>query len=460
MPPLTNLRALVWKHRELCAFTLVALAVRLFWNLKVHPPTSYAFSDMGGYLERAQTMIDRPDDRIGYFGLFPWGTHTFLSIFKRLFGRDATTSIGVGYAVLGAFSVGTSFQLARRLTRRLWVPRVVAAILVVYYPWIALGGYVLSEPPFTLFLCATALAGLRLADRGRPGDAWLFGVALAIAAAFRPQILAAVPLLAIHALVRRRTWKRLHPGLLWGAFIPLAMVMAYSAARMHWHTGHAGGIAGNGPLNFAFGRCHATTINSNAPDRKGSYSPPSLGALLAHEKEHPGSLIRLDPASDTRLGVVGHMWDAEPMSALASECIRLTGPLRQARYAATHVALLWFYNSIWPDSGQKGFQDAMSVSLALHDCFILPPALVALVLSFRKRRARHALISLHVVALVLVAMVYFGDTRLRAPYDSLLLILAVDVVASAARAGRSAWRARITKPSSPPHAMPDNPPSI
>ncbi len=55
-------------RRELAAFTLAALAVRLWWNLAVHPPLSYAYSDMGGYLERAQTSIDVPDQPRGWSG--------------------------------------------------------------------------------------------------------------------------------------------------------------------------------------------------------------------------------------------------------------------------------------------------------------------------------------------------------------------------------------------------------
>jgi len=188
-------RAALRRHRELLVVTLLALIVRLIWNLRVHPPLDYVYADMGGYLERARTGIDHPDGRFGYFTFFPWGTHVLLGFVMRLFGRDPRTAVGVLYAVMGALSVSFTFALARRFARQAWVPRVVGAVLVLYYPWISLGGYVLSEAPFTLFLGATAWAALRLADRGRPRDAWLLGLCIAVASIFRPQILISMPLL-------------------------------------------------------------------------------------------------------------------------------------------------------------------------------------------------------------------------------------------------------------------------
>ena len=87
MPPATGvaLRGL-GRHRDLVLVTLAALAVRLWWNLSVHPPLRYAFADMGGYLERAQTSLDSPDQPRAYFVFFPWGTHWLLSLIKRAFG--------------------------------------------------------------------------------------------------------------------------------------------------------------------------------------------------------------------------------------------------------------------------------------------------------------------------------------------------------------------------------------
>ncbi len=432
------------RYGDPIAVTLVALAVRLWWNLSVHPLLQYAYADMGGYLERARTSIVSPDEPRGYFALFPWGTHWLLSLVMRAFGRDNGVALGVAYAVLGALAVGYSCALAARLTQSRWLALAVGAALTFYYPWIALGGYALSEPPFALFLSATAFYGLAYADRGRPRDAWLFGASLALAAIVRPQILVALPLYGLHWLLRRRAWHRARLRVVAPAVaLPLVLIAIVSAARVHFHTGNYGFIAANGPLNFAFGRCHATTINSVAPDRKGGYQPPSLMGLAAYGAAHPSALFTLDPAMGVTLTVQGHMWDAAPMYALASQCVHRTGLVRQARYSASHLALLWFYNIAWPDVGQARFRPYMESAQDAHNLLVLPAALLAMARAFRRQRARAMLLALHVFGLMAVAMVYFGDTRLRVPYDGILIILAASTYASALSAIRK--RLRLTR---------------
>jgi hypothetical protein len=309
----------------------------------------------------------------------------------------------------------------------------VGAVLVFYYPWISLSGYVLSEPPFTLLLGATVYHGLACADRARPRDAWLAGGALALASAFRPQILLAVPLYGLCFLLRaprvRARWKRLLPGFA----APLALVLGFSAARTLYHTGKLGLVSNNGPLNFAFGRCHAVTIASTAPDRQSSYQPPPFMALQGYEATHPGALFKLDPAMGPKLHFEGHMYDRGPLSRMASDCVERTGLWRQVKYAVTHAVLLWGYNVIWPDQGQARFRPTMEAAQVAHNILVLPAALAATLLALRRRHARTLLLALHVYALVIVAMLYFGDTRLRAPYDGVLITLAVATYAAALR---------------------------
>ncbi|MFT3772548.1 MAG: hypothetical protein QM820_44725 [Minicystis sp.] len=426
-----SLRDLAARNRDLIVITLAALVVRLAWNLAVHRPLDYAFSDMSAYMERAQAGLS---ERAGYFTFFPWGTHVMLGVVIRALGAGNAV-IGSLYALIGAGAVAYGFLLARRLTRSVGLARVVGGILVVYYPWIAVGGYVLSEPPFALCLTASAYHGLLLADRGRPRDAWLFGLWVAAAAAFRPQILLALPLYGLHWLVRRRAWRRITPRLAIMAAAPLVLVLGLSAARTRYHTGKLGLISTNGPLNFAFGRCHATKISSFVNNkRSGSYSPPSLNALSRYGSEHPDALFTLNPAMDTSLQFDGQMWDSKPIYWMASQCVRQAGIGRQIEYAVTHVVMLWHYNVMWPDQNTKPpFKSLMEISGTLHEIFVLPAALAAVALAFRRRNARIMLVGLHVIALLGVAVLYFGDTRLRAPYDGILVLLAAMAYASGYR---------------------------
>lgn len=428
---LLRARAFAARHRSLLWVFALALVVRLVWNLAVHPPSDYLYSDMGGYAERANRMIDKPWKPAPYLTLFPYGTHVFIYVVKILFGRDNRAALGVAFAMLGALAVAFTYATMERLSASRGARVFAGAVLVLYYPWISLGGYTLSETPFTFCLAGAALFGLRVVDRGRALDAWIFGAFLALGAAVRPQILVSLVFFALHMALRKSAYKRFSWGLLARAIVPVALVLGASSIRTHWHTGKLGLVSTNGPLNFAFGRCHAVSISSRARDGSGFFGPPSLGALHAFERKYPAlTPIGLDPIFGPSVTYNGRMWEAEPTYALARACVQKSGLARQLKYAFTHVILLWGYNTIWPDQGQKPkFRIPMGIASGAHNLVILPPAALALVLAFRRRRARDMALALHVWALVVMAVAYFGDTRYRAPYDGVLIVLAASRLA-------------------------------
>ncbi|MFO0756471.1 MAG: glycosyltransferase family 39 protein [Byssovorax sp.] len=433
------------RHLRLFMVTVAALSVRLNWNLRIHPPAEFAYSDMGGYIERATAMLTQPWVPRPWFALFPYGTHVFIALVKLIAGKDNKTALGVAFALLGAIAVAYTYATVERFTQRGFARLFAGLVLIFYYPWISLGGYALSETPFAACVAATAFYGLRLADRGRPRDAWLLGISLALGTIMRPQHLVSAAFLLGHWLWRKQAWKNMHRTLWIRVFVPLGVILAFSSVRLYWHTSNhwKGGIIGlvstNGPLNYAFGRCHATGIEANAKDGKGFFGPPPFGSLLyfGKDKAHP-PILPLDPAMGETVRFSGHMWDAPVIYDVARQCVQKTGYYRQFKYALTHVVLLWGYNIPWPDQGQKPqFRDPMLLWSGLHNIFILPPAALLLFLSFRKKRARMMLVSLHVWAEVLVAILYFGDTRYRVPYDGLLILLA----AAGYAAIPSLWRA-------------------
>ena len=207
--------------------------------------------------------------------------------------------------------------------------------------------------------------------------------------------------------------------------MPVLVVLAISAARFHHHTGGLGLISANGPLNFAFGRCHAVDIEARTRGYFASFGPPPMGYLASRDKKYPDAFVRLDPALGTKLTVQGTLWNPGPFYTLARRCVTTTGLGRQARYAVSHVVMLWGYNIVWPDAGTEDYRRPMRRALDLHNALLLPPMLVAFVASFRRHHARHALLAAHLVALALVAMVYFGDVRYRVPYDGIVIALAL-----------------------------------
>lgn len=427
-----QIRRWLARHDLLIAVTLVALAVRLVWNLKLHPPSEYVYSDMGGYVGRADRLLDSPLVRRPDEAFFPFGAHYLLAAVKAVFGKGNTAATAIYQAVIGAFTVTFMTAMSQRLTgharrapraRGRLIPGIVGLVGALYYPLISYGGYHLSEAPYAFFLSASALLTLRLADDGHRGDAWLLGLTLGLAATVRPQVLMSLPFLGALWLVRRRELKRVRLGLLLRAAIPLGVVLALSAARAHYHTGRYSVVAQNGAVNRVFGRCH----NVKTEGTRSWFGPPPLGALMEYEKRHPDALIKLDPAMGLELKIKGYLWEEDKLHALADRCVKKTGWLKQAEYAGVHAVLLWGYNTAWPDMGQKSFRAIMRAWNVGAMILLLPPLCAAFFLGLRRRFARHGLLGMHFAAVVVVAMLYFGDTRLRTPYDAIFVVLAIDM---------------------------------
>ena len=412
--------------RFLIRVTLAALFIRLVWNLVIHPPGDFITSDMRSYWGQSNALLNAPLRQDGSSVFFPYGTGLLLALIRKVFGAENHLALAVTYALLGTLLVPLVFYLAERLTKGYHLSRIAAVVTCVYYPFISYGGYYLSELPFAVWATASALFGLRLADEGRTRDAFLFGGAMAMGALFRPQVLVSLPFLFVVWVWRRRVWPKWKIRHWFHAAIPLVFILGFSAARFHWHTGRWGLISGNSALNYAFGRCHALTIESRSGTYFASFSPPPLGYLDGRQKRHPDSFVRLDPALGTKHLLQGKMWMPEIFDDLTRRCVATTGPWRQIRYAVVHVIMLWGFNNGWPDSADLPWRYFMLASVILHNIFILPPVLIALGAAFRRRFSRHALLAVYIVGLLFIAIVYFGDVRYRMPYDGLLIVLGLD----------------------------------
>ncbi len=439
-----NLGTWLVVHRwPLCLF-LVALCLRLHWNLLVHPLEDYSFSDMGGYLRRADITLRKPLAPVGYYAFYPWGTHVMFSGILWLFGAENRPAIAVVLAVFGALIPALGFLVANRVTSRTIVPPAVGLALVFYYPLISLGGYALSEVPFCVSLLGLVYFVLRLVDEPRPRTAYAMGLVVSFGFVFRPQILLAVGLLGILWLVH---WRRLKigPMLLVRASLPLLVVIAFSSARLHFHTGRYGLISDNASFNQVFGRCHNKEIKAHSnPRGRGiiAFSPPSLLQLATRARTHPDSWIQLEPATRVKFAYRGYIGDPEIHAGLIYECVAATGFWGQVKYAITDVVLLFRYNVLWPDSGQRIWRRQAKRWGIWHRWFVLWPSLLGLLTPLRGARfLRHAIVALPVWSIVILAVVYFGSVRLRVPYDPLLFILAAEVYAGVAFGG-AAWLLR------------------
>lgn len=429
----------------ICIF-LGALAVRLHWNLEVHPLGDYVYSDMHGYVSRAERLLREFPKPHEYSAFFPFGTHWMVAGIKWLFPERADEAISVWYALLGATSVAMAYAIARRMSRYAIVPPAVGLLGIAYYPHFSLGGYILSEPPYCVLLMGAVLSVLRMADHGRKRDALALGIFAGVGAVFRPQILLSAALVGLYWIARRKVLPKITLKLLLLSAIPLSICLALASFHLHHNTGRTGLISENGSFNLVFGRCHNSKIES-LPDGEGHGKvhfrpPPFLQAANEVErarKERRAPEVALNPAIGDVYSYRGYIGDSEKHFEYLDECMERSDFSTQMRYAWTNLSLLWFHNIPWPDSGKSAWRNPATWWTYQHRVWLMGPALLGLLWLFAPgpSGARKGLVALQIVALISLAAIFFGGIRHRMPYDLLLILLAFETYALV---GALLWR--------------------
>jgi len=430
-----RLREWLIRERWTVAIVLAAFVVRLHWNLFVHPLGEYVYSDMNGYVTRAERLVRDPFTPYEYNVFFPFGTHMMVAAFKAVFGKDDYVAIGIWYAVMGTACVFAAVRIARRVSPFPWVAPAVGLLLVFYYPHLSIGGYVLSEMPFSACLMLAVWASIRLVDHGRYRDAIAMGVFAGLGALVRPQILMAVGLVGLFWIVRRKALPNVRLVHLVAAGVPLAILLGLSAAHFRWNTGRTGLVSENGPFNMTFGRCHNSKIEA-LPDGKKykgkvHFRPPEFLQLnnLKDRKHKEGKEppIQLNPTLEDVLSYKGYIGDRDKHKAYIRQCLEMTSIWTQIEYSYTNAILMWRYNVPWPDSGRAQWRDISRQWTRVHEALFALPSVLILFTLFRRDTVRHGWLALHMLAVIIVAALYFGGTRHRASYDPLFLFFALEV---------------------------------
>lgn len=272
----------------------------------------------------------------------------------------------------------------------------------------------------------------------------------------RPQILASIGLLGVFWLLARKRLPKLRLPLMLHALAPLVLMMAFSAWRLHHHTGRHGLISENGTFNQVFGRCHNNKIFAlpdNPNRRRTSFGPPPLIQLAKREAAMPDAWPGLDPAlEDAPKGGVeleyrGYIGDADIHRDYIRRCIETTGWVKQLEYSLVNVLLLWRYNVMWPDSGKGGhWRESARRWGIVHSSGLAVPALFALMAVFLRRRADGlAIVSLHLYAIIIIAALILGGIRFRSPYDPIIILLAFEAYVTAAWFLWTQFRLRILR---------------
>ncbi|MBK9752982.1 MAG: hypothetical protein IPO88_05635 [Nannocystis sp.] len=428
-------------RRWLLWLTALALLTRLVWVLVVHPPGNYVFSDMNMYVKRATDLaVHGPRSGVRDLAWQAFGTHYLLAGVFKIFGPGAPyRAAAVVWGLLGAAAVPLTYLLACRVLPTARLAAIAGVLALVWYPNLSTTGFFLSETPF---LCAQLLSAywlVRVVQEGKM--AWAAGVASALCFMLRPQ--SALFFVLVFGLwlvnVRGLPWVRLRQ--LVGVGLPLIAALAFSVWRYHSHTGRWDGIAENANMNLTAGRCHnivtqafkkkadldrsARANNTNDGRR---VSLPSYRTLQVTFP--PGHPLALNPAMEGEtIRFVGYIGDPWIHRDLRRECYRRTGLIGQLQYSVVNLLLQWFISRQWPDNAKNRqyFLPPSEVFRYGFQIFVLVPSLlgVGLGLARLRRTPATAVLALCLFNSMLLAAVFFGDVRLRTPYDPYAIILAL-----------------------------------
>ena len=394
-----------WDTIAVAAIALGAV-LRIGWILVIHPPVHFVYSDMAGYVNRAERLASGgplgPND-----AFYPPGTQVLLAIPIKIFGAESGLwAAAVLWCALSIAVVWLSWRLARELLTP--AAACITAVLCALSPlFITFGGYFTSETPALAFLLASLWLGTLATRRtGRETVilALLCGLSGGVATAVRPQLLINVVIMAVVVFFACRRALAPLAGVAIGLVTVLALVVVHNSMAANQLTG----LATNGGLNFWFGHCDAKGVETfdGAGKRTAWFTHP-----VPYQLDRGGDYdyVNLD------------VWDEDFFYRLGMECITQDGAghvTRLARNVLDMTATTVPFPQSDDDSVMRGVAKWANIAYA-----VLLPWLVieSFFLIYRRRRAgepaREAFLLVNLACVVVVAVLVLGDPRVRSVYD-------------------------------------------
>jgi 4-amino-4-deoxy-L-arabinose transferase-like glycosyltransferase len=413
---------------------LVALQPRLAF-VEEHPPTYYLVSDMAIYRERAIRMLDGPTDVWDAFT--PPGYPAFVALLFAIFGRDDGV-VALAQAALGAGAVVLAYLAARRLGASPVAALVAFAMLAFYPPLVLYTGFFLTETLFSFLLALAFVLFASAAASRRDVLAAAAGLAFACGAAVRPNLLLAIPLLALVVFVRRDDPRlRRAAAIALVAAIPVLAAASIRASRL---AGRPVLVATNGGVNFYLAHTDARGLRFPAGDAVREISTYTSRARAGPIEEL--TVHAHDDRAFFRLGVARVR--AAPLAAAGRAIAAVCDGLGAGRVGGRENPPYW--------PGWMGHDDALVRWLRAMLALGTVPAIAHALLRIRApdEASVPRLVALALVASVIVTLAMFlGNPRVRVSFDPLLIALAAAAWTDvAARIRRS--RGGAAPPSGPP----------
>ena len=390
-----------WDQLALGAIALGAVA-RGIWIFWLHKPLDYLYSDMSTYLTYAKQIADWHG--LGVYTTFqPQGMHLLLALPLAVLG-DGRAGLWGAAAIWWVLAAATPF-FAWRLARLLLTPAAAAvtALLVAIWPLtVTYSGYFLSESPGLAFLLAALWLGYEAQRRESRAALVLAvgaGVLGAAAVAIRPQYLLNLALVAVPFLPRRRLNLRAASAFAAAAIIPLVGVCAFNTAI----AGRPTTLSREGGVTFFLGQCHAYHVGVSTATTSWAVEPPVYVQTGGNYYSFPGHEI----------------WQDGFFYRKGLTCLENRG-VRWPVHAAHMIADMTATSIPWPQVGQPTLSTVIDWTNKVYGYGLLPLAIVLALVRIARRASTAAgekALLAHLLCILPVALVYFGDPRFRSTYD-------------------------------------------
>lgn len=397
------------------SIVLAGALLRLVFLL-IHPPDAHVYSDMLGYVTRAQALVAGAP-LIPYDAFYPPGAHMLLALPLWLFGRGHGGLVAAGWLwwLLSSLVPLATWRLARQLVSP--SAALLAAALAAVDPLlIAYGGFFTSEIPATAALLGALWLGVAAARRPTRGSiplglaAGLLGGAAIVT---RPQLALNIVVLLFAMRPLRARWRAV-AALLCAAIPVTGTGVAYTSAA----AGHLTTLAENGGMNFFQTHCDVHVVRlSVSPGQGYVFGAPvavtlNRGADYFYRGVAPG-----DQSFFYRQGL---------------HCIGRNIP-GAIGLAARDVADLTVTSIPWPPVDETGLGRIVDVANVIY-CTLL---VLTLALLARARWRRSLAIPSWSLKLLLaqlacvlpVAIIFSAEPRFRIPYDAFGIILIAATIA-------------------------------
>jgi hypothetical protein len=395
------------------AFVL-AFVVRFVWIVEVQSPLDAVYSDMGGYVDRAEGLLTHTmpsDPRV--LTLYPFGTHLLLALEFALLGRHAARAIAIAHALVGAVPAACAPVLMGHLVPRRWAALLAGVAVALWFPQVSYASYFLSEIWFSAAIGLHACLAVRAWKH--PNRSLGAGIAAAVAFVVRPQFLLTwVSTIACQtlSLLRRRGLRGGVRGAAWLA-LPLALTLGVSSVRLHALSGHWGLIAESG-ANRLWADTDVCKISSSWRTPDGGelaywFSPPSKQPCKA----------------SGAVKFTGFIGDPDILDGIRRAHLRGVPWTRRLSRMAGNVRLLVDGNLPWPENNYRSpWRAALQEWFARAFRLVVLP-LCALGLLLGPRNATLLVLAANLATVIVAAALFFGEARYHVPYDPFAIVLAI-----------------------------------